>query len=553
MCRSPGRGGAPRAAIDYVELLYPIYALEEHLGSVYIISDLEEMDARLKQYVGIFAAILLGSLLFASLLSAFLQRLISRPLLRLTETARYVRENKDYSVRAEQHGHDEIGFLIDGFNQMLGVVQSHEAELSRHRDSLEEEVAARTAEITKVNEQLLASKEAAETANRAKSAFLANMSHELRTPLNAVIGFSDLLIQSPQAQSDEKTCRYLQNISESGKHLLSLINDVLDVAKVEAGKAKFEPGHLDLPSLLHTTFELIRSAAVKNRINLVCEIDDVGIVVADGQKIRQIVYNLLSNACKFTPDGGDVGIRAQQVGEEVVVTVWDTGIGISRQDQCLLFGEFQQIESDFNRRFQGSGLGLAITKKLVEMHGGRIWVESDTGKGSRFSFTLPSAAGQVRVHPKQGTTDPRLDTRCRQGTVLVVDDDTANRLLAAEILQAKGLTAIEADSGQAALDSVRENRPDAILLDIQMPVMDGLTVLQRLRQNPNTAEVPVIALTAHAMKGDREALLAQGFTEYLSKPIDVAAFAEAVIRVIKRSFKNRRVPAYETGAAQGER
>jgi signal transduction histidine kinase/AmiR/NasT family two-component response regulator len=539
---------ASRANAEHVEILYPIQNGDEQLGSVYILADQREIDARLRQYVGIFAVILLGSVIFASILAMLLQGVISRPLVRLAQTASDVTTNKDYSVRASEHGNDEIGSLISGFNQMLSVVQSHEAELSKHRDSLEAEVAARTAELTKVNEQLLASKEAAETANLSKSTFLANMSHELRTPLNAIIGFSDLLLQSEYARVNEKTSKYLRNVSQSGKHLLALINDVLDVAKIEAGKSNFAPAPIDLAKLLRGSFELIRSAAFKNRISLDEDIDDVGIVMADEQRIRQIVYNLLSNACKFTPPEGSVGISLKREDQEAIVTVWDNGIGIRKEDQHLLFGEFQQIESQYNRRFQGTGLGLAITKKLVELHGGRIWVESEAGQGSRFSFSLPLARSGIQSYSRLDSTDPRRHTMMVGGKVLVVDDDAANRLLAAESLSAAGFEVIDADGGAAALARARDDHPDIILLDLQMPVMDGAEVLARLKDDPSTEAIPVVALTAHAMKGDREAVIMQGFSYYISKPIDVAVFPETIAKIIRKSRRDKPLSPPKQGA-----
>ncbi|MBA7578790.1 Non-motile and phage-resistance protein [subsurface metagenome] len=238
-------------------------------------------------------------------------------------------------------------------------------------------------------EAILTAKKTAEEANRAKSDFLANMSHELRTPLNSILGFSEVLQDRMFGELNEKQQEYVNYIRESGQHLLSLIDDILDLSKIEAGEIEMEPAEVRLGNLLQNSLTMIKEKALNHGIELSLKLEDeIPHIYADERKLKQIVFNLLSNAVKFTPDGGKVGIEAVEENEHIRVTVWDTGIGIKEEDKVKLFKEFQQLDSGRDKRYQGTGLGLALSKRLVEMHGGRIWVESEPGKGSRFSFTL---------------------------------------------------------------------------------------------------------------------------------------------------------------------
>lgn len=390
----------------------------------------------------------------------------------------------------------------------------------------------------KSDDELQKAKEDAEAANAAKSAFLANISHELRTPLNSIIGFTDLMLKDSAKNDPDKQKEYLTIVSQSGKHLLALINDVLDLAKVEAGRNKLEPSHFNMKDLLNRSLEIVKGVAYKNKIELIRNFDNAGSITADEQKVRQVVFNLLSNAIKFTPKGGKVGLTAETSEDELIVTVWDTGIGIRKEDREMVFGEFQQVETSFTRKYKGTGLGLAICKKFVEMHNGRIWVESEPDKGSKFFFALPLL--EYCPLPKSDSIEVEsvLESNASGKTALVVDDVEANLILASETLKSADFIVYKATNGQDALKLAEDLMPSVILLDIQMPEMDGITVFKKLQENPGTQHIPVVALTSHAMKGDRESFLEMGFTEYISKPIDVNELPAQISGLLDKS-RNR--------------
>ena len=299
----------------------------------------------------------------------------------------------DLSQRVKATSRDEIGVLAMAFNHMAASLESTYRDLAQLNLGLEEKVQERTEELQRQQEQLQEVNVQLEIANRHKSEFLANMSHELRTPLNAVIGFSEVLLDKMFGDLNGKQEEYLDDVLGSGKYLLSLINDILDLAKVEAGRLELELGTFDLRQLLEGSLVMVKERALAHGIALSLEIaDDIDTLTGDERKVKQILFNLLSNAVKFTPDRGKVGITATRARALVQVAVWDTGVGIAAHDQQRIFEEFQQIGQGLAGKTEGTGLGLTLTKKFVELHGGTIWVESTPGHGSTFTFTLPVAA-----------------------------------------------------------------------------------------------------------------------------------------------------------------
>jgi PAS domain S-box-containing protein len=375
-------------------------------------------------------------------------------------------------------------------------------------------------------------------ASRLKSEFLANMSHELRTPLNAILGFSELLYDGVVAPSSPSHREFLGDIIKSGRHLLQLINDVLDLAKVEAGKVEFQPEEIDLQMVVNEVLSIVRAIAAAKSIALGTSIDPAlqGIFL-DPARLKQILYNFLSNALKFTPAKGSVGVRAVAEGEEHFrLEVEDTGPGIAPEDIGRLFVEFQQLEGGAARQHGGTGLGLALTKRVAEAQGGWVGVRSTVGKGSVFYVALPQRSSSTASAPPSQRPIPapprapsvalaaspqRPPEKTAQSTsVLVIDDNLTNLKLVSRVLSIEGYEVRTAAHANEALQTLEGFHPRLILMDIQLPGMDGLTLTRRLKAAPATRDITIVALTANAMKGDAEKAREAGCDGYVTKPID---------------------------------
>ena len=361
----------------------------------------------------------------------------------------------------------------------------------------------------------------AEEANRAKSQFLANMSHELRTPLNAVIGITEMLTEDAIEDEQEEFIEPLQRISRAGKHLLNLINEILDLSKIEAGKLELYFEEFDLVSLVQDAATTVSPMAEQNgnSLSIHCP-DGAEVIRADQTRLRQIVLNLLSNACKFTKDG-QVGMTARffDIGgqEHLEVSVSDTGIGLTEEQMGRLFEDFSQADSSTTRRFGGTGLGLAISRRLARMMGGDISVTSEAGKGSVFTLVLPRHAKATQLDMFEEPAAPVAEPRTANARVLVVDDDRTARELMRVMLAKEGYDVITASDGAEALDLARTLAPSMITLDVLMPGMDGWGVLAALKADPVTAEIPVI-MASMSDQADRSYTL--GAADYLTKPVD---------------------------------
>jgi signal transduction histidine kinase/DNA-binding response OmpR family regulator len=394
--------------------------------------------------------------------------------------------------------------------------------------------------------QLEGQSAALEVASRHKSEFLASMSHELRTPLNAIIGFSEVLLERMFGELNERQDDYLRDIWSSGKHLLELLNDILDLSKVEAGQMVLDRSEFVLRESLEYCLSLVRERALKQKIVLSLEVaPEVGLLDADRLRFRQVVLNLLSNAVKFTPDGGGVNVRASTRGQDLVVTVTDTGLGVPAEDRQRIFDSFQQGPRAPGET-EGTGLGLTLSKRIIELHGGRIWIESEVGKGSTFGFTLPAGSEEPTVKSVPPVDlDSRLTSEQAPGpgpTVVVVEDDRRSFDLLRVYLEAAGVRVVGARDGEEGLDTVRRLTPAGVVLDILLPGIDGWEVLAQLKTDSRTAPIPVIVVSMLDERGRGSAL---GAAEYLVKPVSKEQLLAAVYRAAAMPGRKHTVVAID--------
>ncbi len=424
----------------------------------------------------------------------------------------------------------------------LAVMNSELRDLNTR---LEDKVFERTRELEKSNSELIKS-------NQIKARFISNMSHELRTPLNSILGFSEILLEKTFGDLNDKQHRHVTNISSSGKHLLQLVNNILDLAKIEAGKIDLFYEDFDVRQAIDEVSMIMNSLAAKKVISIRHAIGpEIGIFHADKVKFKQILYNLISNAIKFTPEGGEIGITVHTLkngnsllpwaleGQEFLqVSVWDKGIGIRPEDADRIFEEFEQADSSMARNFEGTGLGLALTKKLIDLHGGQIFLNSVYGEGSEFTFYMPRiSSGEKHVVPEEFM--PLQDNfpwlKEEAPLVLVVEDDLPTSEILTIHLTKAGYRVIHAYDGIEAIAKAKEMRPFLITLDVMLPRKDGWEVLQALKADPETNTIPVII---HSMIDNKDLAFALGASDYLLKPIDKNALLGKMSELAISTRKN---------------
>jgi signal transduction histidine kinase len=436
----------------------------------------------------------------------------------------------DEALAAEAMKEGAQDYLIKGQIESRALPRALRHAIERHRMQKE---TADEAEKGKFIDSLAASNRELELRNREvecatqlKSKFLANMSHELRTPLNAIVGFSDLLAEETAGQLNTKQKRFVNHISQGSAHLLQLINDILDLSKIEAGQLELRCEQFLAKEALSEVLSTIGPLAMAKNIQIQQKLQTDRLVYADRVRFRQILYNLLSNAVKFTPEGGRIEVNCFDGEKQVCISVTDTGIGIRPEDQQVVFEEFRQVEGSRDAVNEGTGLGLAITKRLVEEQGGKISLSSEPGKGSRFTFTLPAGSNTSIPEPTNPPNSLPATTSGGAGKplILVVDDETSARELLASYLNPEYRIAI-AESGTEAVNKAQQLRPDAITLDLSMPGGSGLDALVTLKKTPETANIPIIIVSIL----DQEKVgFALGAADYLIKPIRKPVLLEAI-------------------------
>jgi len=523
----------------------------ELLGTVFLQADYEILG-RFGDYVTIAIVAIFLALGIAYLLMRPLNKVVTQPVLAIADVAREVVDTGDYSRRAPGTSNDEVAELAAAFNKMLSEIESRTSELEtsnseiareaeqrskaqqevmRLNEELEERVHTRTMQLEQANHELAVAMEEAKSANQAKSAFLSSMSHELRTPLNAILGFAQILTSEKLPSTLVQKREFANHILKSGRHLLTLINEILDLAKIESGAVALSLEPVALNEILQECESMVAPLAAGRGIRLLFPATCAANVTADRTRLKQIVLNLLSNAIKYNRDGGAVVVDCSPSGESLVrVSVQDTGMGLRPEQVKQLFQPFNRLGQESGVE-EGTGIGLVVTKRLVELMGGTIGVTSSQGVGSMFWIELQT------TEPVPSRVDPNAERPAEHHhhvegeptTVLYVEDNPANLKLVEEIISFRpDLKLISAPDGHLGLELARAHQPDIILMDINLPGMNGIDAVKLLANDPRTAHIPVIALTANAMPRDVEKGLAAGFFRYLIKPINIDEFTEAI-------------------------
>jgi signal transduction histidine kinase/DNA-binding response OmpR family regulator len=544
----------PKIAARHMILFQDIILNGEALGKIYLQADLVDLDERLRRFVMIDFVVLACSLTVAFLLSYRLQRVISGPIRELTETAAELSGHENYSIRVTKRSNDEIGILIDSFNQMLERIQERDGALKSAKDHLELRVQERTeelqAEVTereRAEMEMRLARDTAEEASRAKGEFLANMSHEIRTPLNGVMGMTDLALET-ELTSEQR--EYLETVKASADSLLTVINDILDFSKIEAGKIDLEAIDFDLRDCIEGTLKTLAFRADEKKLELLWEMgaEVPEVVRGDSSRLRQVVINLVGNAIKFTSEG-EVALKIQVEtadGEDLILhfTISDTGIGIPLEKQEHIFDPFSQADSSTTRKYGGTGLGLSISARLVGMMGGRMWVESEIGRGTQFHFTVLLGVADSKAIEVGTAAPPEI---LRATKVLVVDDNRANRRILEAMLKRWEMRTTLAASGEEALAQLsaahESGDPHALILtDMHMPKMDGFTLIEQIRQKTEFSMAIVMMLTSAGHRGDAARCNELGVAAYLLKPIRQSELREAIARALGAGQQGGAIP-----------
>jgi signal transduction histidine kinase/ActR/RegA family two-component response regulator len=530
MCHGE-RENAPASIRDAYAESYG-YQLGDLRGVMSIRLPLERFEANLWQrWSGNLVGNLAAYLLIFVVVGMLVDRLVLRRLEALRITAQRLAAG-EHDSRVRDRGHDELAELAQTFDQMADSVASRQQALAEQRDSLECMVRERTA-------QLAAAKEEAEAANRAKSAFLANMSHEIRTPLNAIAGMIHLMRRGglPPEQLER-----LEKQEIASRHLQEVINQILDLSKIEAGKLVLEQVPFDPAAIFANVVSIIRPAAAEKGLRVIRQLPALPWLLGDPTRIQQALLNCASNAVKFT-ERGEVRLSAcvEQAADGLVLLrcqVSDTGIGIDEATLARLFNAFEQADNSTTRQYGGTGLGLALTRKLAMAMGGDAGASSVPGEGSTFWFTVhleqaPSAQ-LIQRPPPGGDAEALLRERFAGRRILLAEDEPVNREITVMLLEEAGLKVDTAGDGGRVLECLAQGDYDLVLMDMQMPVMDGIEATRRLRAAPLACRLPVIALTANAFAEDRTLALAAGMDDFLSKPVEPHIFYRALLKWLEQ-------------------
>jgi len=545
---APGESGFRSGHLD---VFCPVVQGERRLGTVYVQAELTDLAEHYHAYALLSAVIIAASLLLAYLLSRMLQKQVSVPILALAETAQAVSNKRDFSIRAEKMSSDELGSLTDAFNQMLAEIQNQDKAIKKLNAGLEQRIFERTAELELTNQEVQEANQKLQELDKLKTDFFANVSHELRTPLTLILAPVEALLAAPEGSALRRET--LQIVHNNASRLLQMVNGLLDFSKVAAKKmeAKREPLNiLDLTRSIAWDFKgLMKQKNIELALSL-----NAGhpVVEMDRYLYERILFNLLSNAVKFTPKDGQISVDLYAIDDGLTLTVTDTGIGISEEDQKNLFEKFHQVEGSATRRFEGTGLGLAMCKEFAQLLGGTVMIQSGAGKGSAFTMTCsaPRAkekpafvdfGGKKPLTPlveKSPTMKAQVNEPVDRPKVLIAEDNPEMSDFVEGLLSS--FCAVRAAAnGVEALALVRRWRPDLVLSDVMMPLMDGIRLTKEIKSDKEISATPVVLLTAMT---DRESLMAgwqAGADDYLFKPFHPKEL-EARVKSILAAIEWRR-------------
>jgi len=546
---------------DSLIIVQPILLDDEQVGTIYIHSDLEKVNSRMIQFgKTILLVLVICIVVIGLLISKFFNRSLTEPLELVVERIKKIASGNLKQDKLQIRSQDELGILSDNFNKMLfewrefiscaeailsgnfktkqfNVAGDFQESLKKMLDQSKKKAKAESY-LLRAKEEADEAREVAEKASQAKSEFLSRMSHELRTPMNAILGFSQLMemdIEEPLSSSQKDR---LHEISKAGSHLLELINEVLDIASIESGELKLSLEAVELKDIFEEVISLILPLAGQKKVQIICPSPSFAklSVVADRNRLKQVVLNLLSNAIKYNRAGGSVTLDAEKTKENrVIIHFTDTGRGIQKEKLKFLFEPFNRLDVD-TAEIEGTGIGLSITKNLVELMGGAIFVESNFGDGSRFSIEF--SKGEIRTLSEKDEKDEQVITpvlnisrthKDKKFSLLYVEDNPANLSLVQQIVSTiKNVHLFTAPEARLGIDIAESHQPDLILMDINLPGMDGVTALKYLKANKKTSQIPVIAVSANAMESDIKSAMKAGFDSYISKPIEISDFLDTI-------------------------
>jgi signal transduction histidine kinase/CheY-like chemotaxis protein len=514
----PQASGGSRDDSGRLTVRLPVPPNGARVGTLLLTAGPLPLDAAMTIYWRFFRWIVALGLLVGLITAALAHHEVSAPILQIANIAERIAQTHGFEERIAVAGHGELAVLARSLNTMLEEIGRRDAERAEDRRQLEQQVA----ECGRVNKELLFAIDKAEEASRLKGEFLANMSHEIRTPMNGILGFTQLCL-STAVTEDQRD--YLDTVERSAESLMQLLNDILDVSKIEAGKVELDRAPFSMRDCVESSTRTMFAAAQQKGLELTWDVDPKipDTLVGDENRIRQVLLNLVGNAIKFTDEGAvRVAVGMEPAPDSSLVahfSVRDTGAGIPEDKRKIIFEPFRQADGSTTRRYGGTGLGLAISSGLVDIMGGRIWLESELGRGSTFHFTAPFTLG-APVIPQRSVAAANA-TECPPLSILVAEDNVVSQRLVTALLKERGHSVTLAGTGCEVLDLVEQRAFDLILMDIQMPEMDGLqaTAEIRYREEQKGKHIPIVAMTAHAMAGDRERCLDAGMDGYIAKPI----------------------------------